>query len=66
MFLAATFLAALLSVDGDEAAAVGYGGNLCPRLETMALLKIPSDMDAVFWDARSFATLNHTLNSKKG
>jgi hypothetical protein len=36
---------------GEEGAGGGAGGNRWPRQETLALLKIRSDMDAAFRDA---------------
>jgi hypothetical protein len=36
---------------GEEGASGGAGGNRWPRQETLALLKIRSDMDAAFRDA---------------
>ena len=36
---------------GDEGDKINFGGNRWPRQETLALLKIRSDMDAVFRDS---------------
>lgn len=43
----------LLFEDGEK----NFGGNRWPRQETLALLKIRSDMDAVFRDATHKAPL---------
>ncbi|XP_065881533.1 trihelix transcription factor DF1-like [Euphorbia lathyris] len=61
------------SMGGDR---MSYGGNRWPRQETLALLKIRSDMDAVFRDSsvkgplweevsRKLAELGYHRNSKK-
>lgn len=45
------------SNSGEEGDKNNYGGNRWPRPETLALLKIRSDMDAVFRDATHKAPL---------
>jgi len=40
-----------ISGEGNEGNKMSFGGNRWPRQETLALLKIRSDMDAVFRDS---------------
>ncbi|TKY46010.1 Trihelix transcription factor GT-2 [Spatholobus suberectus] len=64
------------SGEGNEGNKMGFGGNRWPRQETLALLKIRSDMDAVFRDSslkgplweevsRKLAGLGYHRSSKK-
>ncbi|XP_047164523.1 trihelix transcription factor DF1-like isoform X1 [Vigna umbellata] len=64
------------SGEGNEGNKMSFGGNRWPRQETLALLKIRSDMDAVFRDSslkgplweevsRKLAGLGYHRNAKK-
>ncbi|XP_022153676.1 trihelix transcription factor GT-2-like [Momordica charantia] len=54
------------SNSGEEGDKNNYGGNRWPRPETLALLKIRSDMDAVFRDATHKAPLWDEVSRKLG